>query len=111
MSFIRRENLKTMPFIENILHNQIRDIINKIGVPIIIYQSLNTLTQYRGNDFLGYKKIKHRNHKLNIFLDLVKHLQLRKKVRDEKYKDQNKKIVKIIITKNNNILFVCEKIE
>jgi hypothetical protein len=111
MSFIKRRNLEALPVIENILYIQIREAIAKIGVPMIIYHSLNTLTKYRGKDPLEHKKIKTRKHKLKYFLNFLNHVYLKKKLRDERYKDQNIKIVKIIITKNDNIIFVYEKNE
>ena len=107
MSFIKRGNLTAMPFIENIINTEIRHISVKIGVPIVIHQSLNTLTKYKGDDPLGYKKIKTKKDKLSMFLSLVKHLYKIKKDLDVKYKD--KKLIKIIITKNNRIGFVYEK--
>lgn len=107
MSFIKRRNMEAIPFIENIISIEIRAMYLKIEVPIIIHQSLNTITRYRGNDSLGHKKIKSRKDKLNSFLMLLKYLYEKKKEKDEKYKDR--KIIKIVVAKNNNVHFICEK--
>ena len=109
MSFIKRVNLSKMRFTENIINRKIREMSSKIGVPIIINQSLRALTKYRGEDNLGYKRIKSRQDRLISFLLLLKHLYKVKKENDVKYK--SKKTIKILITKNNNIHFLYAKLE
>lgn len=109
MGFIKRENLKDIPYIQNNLNIIIRDITIKIGVPIEFHQSVNAITKYRGKDLLGFKKIQSRSQKLNKILNLLKCIYKLKKEKDAKYKD--KKITKVVITKNYILHFLCTKSE
>jgi hypothetical protein len=107
MGFIQRGNLEAIPFIENILNIQIHNITVKIGAPIIIHNSLNNLTKYKGNDILEIKKMKSRNDKLKHFLKIIKRIYKAKK--EAESKDKNMIILKVILLKSNRIYFMCKK--
>lgn len=107
MVFIQRGNLEAIPFIENILNIQIHNVTVKIGAPMIIYNSLNNLTKYKGNDILEIKKMKSRNDKLKHFLKIIKRIYKAKK--EAENKDKNMIIIKVILLKSNRICFMCKK--
>lgn len=109
MGFIQRGNLEAIPFIENILNIQINNIIVKIRAPVVIHNSLNNLTKYKGNDILEIKKMKSRNEKLKQFLKIIKKIYKAKK--EAESKNKNMIILKVIVLKSNRICFMCKKPE
>ncbi len=107
MGFIKRGNLSDMETIKNILRSEIRVVISKIKVPVLINQSMKTLTKYKGTDILEIKKIKNTIKRLKEVLFIMRKMYKLQQEMSEKYKER--KIIQIHITSKAKLLFVYEK--